>query len=352
MQWPFGSVGRRDERHAMTLADTPRPKNYIAELEGWRGMAIAFLLLGHYGGALFFPFGRLGVEFFFVLSGRLMAHLLFVNKVSLRDFYVRRVSRVFPALWLFVFATLAVSDVFGKFGVTPRDAVHALTFTVIYTERPSVFEHIWSLCIEEHSYVALSLIALWSRRRAINVVGLLAVLAIAGILNGAFQTWYLGHDYFSVYWRSDVRASSILISAAIYLHLRSNNTQIDPVLCAVVIMSGISLELFKVVPDPIKYSFGTLLLAIGVAGAEKLPDVVKAFLTSRIVTTFGLWSFSIYLWQQPGALKDHHVFLFLLAAITAGVASFYLVEQPARRWINARISRSAPAPALEPSTAT
>lgn len=333
-------------------ASREKPRNYIAELEGWRGVAIVFLLLGHYGGALLLPFGRLGVEFFFVLSGRLMAHLLFVNKVSLRDFYVRRISRVFPALWLYVFVMLAMTYAFGKFGVTLNDVFHALIFTVNYTERPEVFEHIWSLCIEEHSYVALSLIAVWSRRRPINVVALLAVLAITGILNGVFQTWYLGHDYFSVYWRTDVRASSILISAAIYLHLRSNNTQIDPRLCAVAVLSGITLELFKVVPDPIKYSLGTLLLAIGVAGAEKLPDIVKAVLTSRVVTTFGLWSFSIYLWQQPGALKDHHVLLFLLAAITAGVTSFYLVEQPARRWINARMSRKAPAPALEASTAT
>ncbi len=128
-----------------------------------------------------------------------LAHLLFVNNVSLRDFYVRRISRAFPALWLFVFAMLAMTYVFGKFGVTLHDAFHALTFTVNYTARPEVFEHIWSLCIEEHSYVALSLIALWSRRRPINVVALLAVLAIAGILNGVFQTWYLGHDYFSVY---------------------------------------------------------------------------------------------------------------------------------------------------------
>ena len=331
-------------------ASADKPKSYIAELEGWRGVAIAFLLLGHYGGALLFPFGRLGVEFFFVLSGRLMAHLLFVNEVSLRDFYVRRISRVFPALWLFVFAALAVTYVSGKFGVTLNDAFHALTFTVNYTERPTVFEHIWSLCIEEHSYVVLSLIALWSRRRPVNVVALLAVLAIAGILNGVFQTWYLGHDYFSVYWRTDVRASSILISAAIYLHLRSNDTQIDPRLCAVAVLAGITLALFKVVPDPIKYSLGTLLLAIGVAGAEKLPDIVRAFLTSRVVTTFGLWSFSIYLWQQPGALKDHHVLLFLVAAIAAGVTSFYLVEQPARRWINARMSRKTPAPVLQAST--
>jgi peptidoglycan/LPS O-acetylase OafA/YrhL len=327
-----------------------KPKNYIAELEGWRGVAIAFLLLGHYGGALFFPFGRLGVEFFFVLSGRLMAHLLFVNKVSLRDFYVRRISRVFPALWVFVFAALAMTYVFGKFGVTLADAFHALTFTVNYVERPAVFEHIWSLCIEEHSYVVLSLIALWSRRHPINVAALLAVLAIAGVLNGVFQTWYLGHDYFSVYWRTDVRASSILISAAIYLHLRSNDTQIDPVLCAVVILSGITLELFQVVPDPIKYSLGTLLLAIGVAGAEKLPDLVKAFLANRVVTTLGLWSFSIYLWQQPGALKEHHVLLFLAAAIFTGVTSFYLVEQPARRWINARMSSRARPPIMTAST--
>jgi peptidoglycan/LPS O-acetylase OafA/YrhL len=49
-------------------------------------------------------------------------------------------------------------------------------------------------------------------------------------------------------------------------------------------------------------------------------------------------SFSIYLWQQPlFYLTDYHVVpKLLLFALTfvIGAASFYFVEQPARRWLN------------------
>ena len=47
--------------------------------------------------------GRFGVELFFVLSGRLMAEILFVQKMPL-DFFLRRFSRVYPALFVFVLA--------------------------------------------------------------------------------------------------------------------------------------------------------------------------------------------------------------------------------------------------------
>ena len=69
---------------------------HIPYLDGWRGLAVAFLLLGH-----FFPvdginFGTVGVHLFFVLSGLLMTRILFVQKVPLALFYQRRIARIFP----------------------------------------------------------------------------------------------------------------------------------------------------------------------------------------------------------------------------------------------------------------
>ena len=46
-------------------------------------------------------FGRMGVELFFVLSGRLMAEILFVRRFPIPAFFRRRIARVWPALFLF-----------------------------------------------------------------------------------------------------------------------------------------------------------------------------------------------------------------------------------------------------------
>ena len=55
----------------------------IDYLDGWRGIAIGMVLVGHffrdweYG----FGFNRMGVDVFFVLSGLLMSKILFVSKI-------------------------------------------------------------------------------------------------------------------------------------------------------------------------------------------------------------------------------------------------------------------------------
>ncbi len=65
-----------------------------------------------------------------------------------------------------------------------------------------------------------------------------------------------------------------------------------------------------------------------------------AFLVSLVVyfAVMGLWSFSIYLWQQPFFLAvDHHNLptpWALLMALGAGLIAFYGLEQPVRRTLN------------------
>ena len=70
-------------------------------LDGWRGLAIGILLIGHFFPVPGINLGAVGVNLFFVLSGWLMARLLFVQQVSSASFYRRRISRIFPAHFFF-----------------------------------------------------------------------------------------------------------------------------------------------------------------------------------------------------------------------------------------------------------
>ncbi|MBB6484382.1 acyltransferase family protein [Rhizobium lusitanum] len=64
---------------------------HIPALDGWRGLAILIVLTGHFGGDTVLPgLASAGVDLFFVLSGRLMAEILFVRKIPLRLFFFRR----------------------------------------------------------------------------------------------------------------------------------------------------------------------------------------------------------------------------------------------------------------------
>src|ERR1041385_5542478 len=60
-----------------------------------------------------FNLGGLGVYFFFVLSGFLITYLLLAEKekegkISVRNFYMRRIFRIWPVYYLLVFLTFFV----------------------------------------------------------------------------------------------------------------------------------------------------------------------------------------------------------------------------------------------------
>jgi peptidoglycan/LPS O-acetylase OafA/YrhL len=73
---------------------------HLDYLDGWRGLAITLLLMGHFHPIPEINFSAAGVNLFFVLSGLLMSKLLFVKAVPIPTFYQRRISRILPAFFV------------------------------------------------------------------------------------------------------------------------------------------------------------------------------------------------------------------------------------------------------------
>ena len=91
------------------------------------------------------------------------------------------------------------------------------------------------------------------------------------------------------------------------------------------------------VPNPLKYSLGTACLALALVQMRHAPRLVLAALEHPLLMRVGLWSYSLYLWQQPFSRYDGSALEksgLLCLAVLAALASFYLVEQPARRALN------------------
>jgi hypothetical protein len=122
--------------YAEPHANLPETK-HVDYLDGWRGGAILLLLVGHFAalptisGHSFYT-GRLGVECFFVLSGRLMAEILFLRQIPIGIFYWRRISRIFPALWLFLGALTFATVLYPQIDVTSLKALASVAFLVNY----------------------------------------------------------------------------------------------------------------------------------------------------------------------------------------------------------------------------
>ncbi|MGI8788913.1 MAG: acyltransferase family protein, partial [Pyrinomonadaceae bacterium] len=102
--------------------------------------------------------GWTGVDLFFVLSGFLVSGLLFNEyrkrgTIDLKRFLIRRGFKIYPAFWLLIFVTLAVTILNGE-AIYRGGFLSELLFIQNY--HSGVWQHDWSLAVEEHFYIFLT----------------------------------------------------------------------------------------------------------------------------------------------------------------------------------------------------
>ncbi|MBK7214049.1 MAG: acyltransferase [Bacteroidales bacterium] len=106
-------------------------------------------------------FGWTGVDLFFVLSGFLISSQLFEQikanqKISLKDFFIKRFFRILPAYWTVVLIYFCFTYFHEREALPPLWKF--LTFTQNFGMNINLygtFSHAWSLCVEEHFYFLL-----------------------------------------------------------------------------------------------------------------------------------------------------------------------------------------------------
>ncbi|WP_275553544.1 acyltransferase family protein [Mixta sp. Marseille-Q2659] len=171
-----------------------------ADIDGLRALAILLVVFFH-AGIDSFSGGFIGVDAFFVVSGFLIGGI--INKqinngtFSFKDFYIRRIRRIAPALFFMMFVITALCYLilsplefrdltkYGTFVFLSLPNVALLKgsdyFSVSADLNPLLMT--WSLGIEEQFYFILPIILLlasrfkWSARRVIWLLTLLSLCA-------------------------------------------------------------------------------------------------------------------------------------------------------------------------------
>ncbi|HEY1105144.1 MAG TPA: acyltransferase, partial [Agromyces sp.] len=150
----------------------PDHSGFRADIQGLRAIAVGAVLLYH-AGVPFLPGGYVGVDVFFVISGFLITtHLLQQlqqhGRLRFGTFYARRARRILPAAFVVLALTVAAALVWYP-PLLMKEVWAAAVATALYvpnyffaladsdylaeSSNPSLFQHYWSLGVEEQFYL-------------------------------------------------------------------------------------------------------------------------------------------------------------------------------------------------------
>lgn len=182
---------------------------YRPDIDGLRAIAVLSVMFYHLEPSLL-PGGFVGVDIFFVISGYLITKLIFNelranDSFSFSNFYLRRLRRLYPALFTTLFLSLVVASQL----LAPADLVEftqSLIASILsvsnlffwsvagYFDSDSSLKpllHTWSLSIEEQFYFLWPavMVFLFYRKKALLIPGFIIAMGLASLL--------LNHFFFS-----------------------------------------------------------------------------------------------------------------------------------------------------------
>ena len=335
-----------------------------------------------HAGFSWFEGGYVGVDIFLVISGFLITSIILKeknrNKFSLSDFYLRRIRRIIPALFLVILFTIPFSIYFmnsNDLKLYSKSVLSVILFVSNfhfwkkggYFGTESDLEpllHTWSLGIEEQFYIffPIFLIIIWKFKKnyliPIIILFLLASLLLSQI-GGNFQLTNLKLNYpffklpFEWFWPSSLanfylpfgRVWELMIGSLIAFYFENNEIEenyANNFYCSL----GIFSIIFSVIyfSENIQYpSFFALLPTLGTALViifTTKNTYLNKILSNKIIVNLGLISYSLYLWHQPifafgriyflSNLNLFISFLFIILSLILSYFSWKFVEQPFR----------------------
>ncbi|MGZ8561212.1 MAG: acyltransferase family protein, partial [Flavisolibacter sp.] len=160
--------------------------------------------------AFLFQNGNLGVNFFFVLSGFLITFLLLKEKkksgdIHLRNFYIRRILRIWPLFYLCVFTGFVIFPFFKSMaGATPSETANLLYY-LLFINNFDFIHHwpqvpdalilvvLWSVAVEEQFYLAWPVIVKLVKNILLPLA--FALVIIASLIFRYFHSSNTDEDY-------------------------------------------------------------------------------------------------------------------------------------------------------------
>ena len=355
-------------------------RGWMPPLDGLRGLAILMVMLFHYATELNIhslpqhvvmlvgQFGWTGVDLFFVLSGFLITGILLDSRDAenyLSSFYLRRVLRIFPVYYLSLLVAFLLFPIFlpgiARFSPLPTERIWFFAYLqnwfglLVNGDRQMLIGHYWSLGIEEQFYMIWPWIVYRNSTKGILKIAIgvsLVSLLLRFVLIGFHVTPEL------IYRNTFTRMDALVIGAACTCLLREPSCveylrRFAPWMwLAPLIALGILRETTSAfgTHSPGVQGLGFTVIAlsyaallVGVVLTMGSRSMLQYVFCSRVMRTFGKYSYAAYIWHQltrilvlkvemsmlhtklPGPIN---VPLMTMATLVLSMVSFAVVESP------------------------
>ena len=344
--------------------------NYRPEIDGLRAIAVVAVILYHAEFAIFnykiFQGGFIGVDIFFVISGYLITSIILkeldiTGTFSFKNFYIRRIRRILPALFLVMLVSFPFACLYllpNNFIDYSKSILYSLGFSSNYyfwslgstyediNSLLKPFLHTWSLSVEEQFYIIFPLVLLFAFKylkkyfASALILGFLLSLIVAdfGSKNYPSSTFYF----------LPTRAWELLVGSILaYFEIRSGHRSQNKTLNLFLPICGLILIIHSIIffyDQMFHPSFYTLSPVLGICLIIWFSDkneLTTKLLSSKLFVGVGLISYSLYLWHYPILAFDKitefsqdSIFskvLVGLSILVLSIISYYLIEKPARQ---------------------
>ena len=280
----------------------------------------------------FFKEGFVGVSFFFVLSGFIIAYnyqkKFSENKITKRAFWVARIARIYPLHWLTLFIAVALGNYVIASGAIDwlKHFLASLTLTNAYIPKADYFFSFnspsWSLCCEQLFYICFPFLIAFTKdyRKLLSTFLICAILSIVGMYFTPMITSSQG---------SIIEIASIALFLSFYLYAAE-------------------------IPKVYRYScYYWIPIAFILISFSLQKGMVSRLLSNRLLVIGGEISYSFYLihlfvllsyakWQKESDFHiDWYISIPLLfcVIILLSLLSYYYFEKPMNKLVKTLLSK-------------
>lgn len=297
---------------------------YIALLDGFRGLALLLVMAQHFLG--FIP-GWVGVDLFFVLSGFLVTWKLvqgFDDPNYYLNFYWRRIVRIFPLYFgllvvvFFIFPLLIPSLVTTSYRDLLDMQMWYWTFSQnIYTARFSWPDnisiiHLWSLSAEIQFYLVWPFVIRFFYKKGRQLTWVVVGLIVFAIVFRLFAGKVMPLSPLYRYVLLPGRIDSFTAGALLYLLIHYFADRLKQVLFWVALsVTALNVLLYAVLKVPMNFTelftsrLGYTLVDVnwaawigyGLLAANN--NFVQQVFTKKLLTNIGKYSYAMYIVHMP-----------------------------------------------------